>query len=262
MYSNIEEAWKVSNDLDKYRKDFKPITSVADATNEININSSKSGRVLENKSASPVIDNLSTVLSEVSDISLVQRKINKTIQNPKQHPKQKKYQKPIKKPVQKKSVQKPVKEPFKNNKKKTKQPNVRLTNMNNKKNRVLLTKSINSSSHSHFDFETDLRDLVGSIKKDDGKQCNKLFSHFQVCKKCRNTLIEKFSLNTAPAIKGLTEAGSQNSLILYSLKFNLTESFIDLSKYTDLLKDKNNKNIVSIVLFGLLVIIILYMTCK
>ena len=251
MYSNIEEAWKVSNDLDKYRKDFKPITSVADATNEINNNSSRSARVLDNKSASPVIDNLSTVLSEVSDIKSVQKKINRSANNPRQ--------KSVGKVVQQ-AVQKPVRKPVQRNDKKSKQPMVKLTNM--KKNRVMLTKSINSSSQSHFDFDTDLRDLVGSIKKDDGKQCNKLFSHFQVCKKCRNTLIEKFSLNTAPAIQGLTDAGSQNSLNLDSLKFNLTESFIDLSKYTELLKDKNNKNIVSIVLFGLLVIIILYMTCK
>jgi hypothetical protein len=51
--------------------------------------------------------------------------------------------------------------------------------------------------------------------------------------------------------------GPQNSLD--SIKYNLTESFVHISKYTDILKDKNNKNILSIILFGLLVIIILSM---
>ena len=39
----------------------------------------------------------------------------------------------------------------------------------------------------------------------------------------------------------------------------MTENFIDLSKYTSILKNKNSNNIISIILFGLLVIIILSM---
>ena len=39
MYSNIDEAWKVSNDLDKYRKN-APVTNVKDATNTINFKTS------------------------------------------------------------------------------------------------------------------------------------------------------------------------------------------------------------------------------
>jgi hypothetical protein len=34
-YSNIEEAWKISNDLDKYRNNKAPVTDVKNATNEI-----------------------------------------------------------------------------------------------------------------------------------------------------------------------------------------------------------------------------------
>ncbi len=35
MYSNIDEAWQTSRDLDKYKNSFKPVTNVPDATNEI-----------------------------------------------------------------------------------------------------------------------------------------------------------------------------------------------------------------------------------
>ena len=42
MYSNIEDAWKLSNDLDKYKKAYKPATNVKDATNELTASSAKS----------------------------------------------------------------------------------------------------------------------------------------------------------------------------------------------------------------------------
>jgi hypothetical protein len=157
MYSNIDEAWKISNDLDKYRKN-APVTSVKDATNTINFESS----------------------AKKSD------KSDKSDKN---------------------------------------------------------TRSAKISTPNSAIFETELRDLKKLVKKDDGTQCQRLFSHFQVCQKCRNKIVEKFSLNTV----------EQPS----TLKF--TESFIDFSKYTDILKNKNCNNIVSIILFGLLVIIILSM---
>jgi hypothetical protein len=160
MYSNIDEAWKISNDLDKYRKN-APVISVKDATNSINFESSAKKSDKSNKS-------------------------DKSEKN---------------------------------------------------------TRSAKISTPNSAIFETELRDLKKLVKKDDGTQCQRLFSHFQVCQKCRNKIVEKFSLNTV----------EQPS----TLKF--TESFIDFSKYTDLLKDKNTNNIVSIILFGLLVIIILSM---
>jgi hypothetical protein len=148
MYSTIDEAWQTSNDLDKYKKNFKPATSVTDATNEINIKDTTEMNT-ENKSTS---DKVSTPSSAI--------------------------------------------------------------------------------------FNTELRDLKGSLTKDDGLQCNRLFSHMEGCKQCRNRMVEKFN-----------NPGS--------LKF--TESFLDFSKYTDLLSNKNNSNIISIILFGLLIIIILSM---
>jgi hypothetical protein len=149
MYSNIEEAWKISNDLDKYRNNNVPVTDIKNATNEI------------------------------SEVNL------KTINN----------------------------------------------------------KSDKMTTPSSSIFKTELRDLKKLVKEDDGKQCQKLFSHFQVCQKCRNKIVEKFSLNTA----------EQPSI----MKF--TENFIDFTKYTDVLNNKNYSNIISIILFGLLVIIILSM---
>ena len=239
MYSNIEEAWKSSNDLDKYRKDFHPVTRITDATNEINNNSARSSKILDNlqNSSEPVIS--SDMLSEISNIETVRRKINKPVMKQKIMTK-----KQI--PVQQQKF-----------KKMEKKVNTKPVVLINKKKHLDRSKSLSVSSQSHFDFETDLRDLAASIKKDDGSQCNKLFKHFQVCKKCRNTLIEKFSNDARPAIRQLANIGPQNSLD--SIKYNLTESFVDLSKYTDVLKDKNNKNILSIILFGLLVIIILSM---
>jgi len=162
MYSNIEDAWKTSNDLDKYRKGVPAVNNIKDATNEINFQT--------------------TV--EQSD------KSNKSKQSEKSEQSEKAY--------------------------KSTMPNKAL-------------------------FKNELRDLKGSLKKDNGKQCSNLFSHFQVCQKCRNKIIEKFSLNTL-----------ENPS---TIKF--TESFIDFTKYTDILKDKNNNNIISIILFGLLIIIIL-----
>jgi len=150
MYSNIEEAWKISNDLDKYRNNNIPATNVKNATNEI------------------------------TEINL------KTTEN---------------------------------------------------------NRSDKMSTPSSSIFKTELRDLKKLVKQDDGKQCQKLFSHFQVCQKCRNKIVEKFSLNTA----------EQPSI----MKF--TENFIDFTKYTDVLNNKNYSNITSIILFGLLVIIILSM---
>jgi len=153
MYSNIDEAWKISNDLDKYRNNNLPVTDVKNATNEI------------------------------SDINLKSLKTIKT------------------------------------------------------------NKSDKMTTPSSSIFKTELRDLKKLVKEDDGKQCQKLFSHFQVCQKCRNKIVEKFSLNTA----------EQPSI----MKF--TENFIDFTKYTDVLNNKNYSNIISIILFGLLVIIILSM---
>lgn len=148
MYSNIDEAWQTSRDLDKYKSSFKPVTSVPDATNEIK------NKVTE---------------SESSD---------------------------------------------------------------------------KSSRHSESSFKSEVRDLKRLLKSDDGLQCDKLFGHFQVCKKCRDKIIEKFSLTD------IKYNDTANSL-------RLTESFIDFSKYGDILKNKNTSNIVSIILFGLLIIIIL-----
>lgn len=161
MYSNIDEAWKSSNDLDKYRKQFKPTNSVRDATNEIKLNSPSSSPKFE-------IDSSIKLETERSE------------------------------------------------------------------------KSVASSAI----FETEIRDLKKLIHKDDGKQCDRLFSHFQTCQKCRNKIIEKFSLNT--------EKPTEHPI-------RYTESFVDFTKYTDLLKNKNYNNILSIILFGLLVIIILSM---
>jgi|UniRef100_A0A6C0H241 hypothetical protein len=100
-----------------------------------------------------------------------------------------------------------------------------------------------SSENSIVKFKEEIRDLKSSIKLDDGKQCQRLFSHFQTCKKCRNKIIEKFSLNDI------------NNETASSFKF--TENFIDLTKYTEMFKNKNTNNIISIILFGLLIIIIL-----
>jgi len=159
MYSNIEEAWKVSNDLDKYRQNAMPTPNVKDATNAVNFQSSEKQK------------------SEKSE---------KTFK---------------------------------------------------------ISKSDVISTPSSALFETEVRDLKKLVKLDDGKQCDRMFSHFQVCKKCRNKIVEKFSLNTV----------EQPSIL------KLTESFIDFTKYTDLLQNKNYSNIVSVVLFGLLIIIILSM---
>jgi len=158
MYSNIDEAWKTSNDLDKYRKNLKPISRVLDATN---------------------------VISEIS------------------HGQEPEF-----------------------------------------------SENIKESSPNSALFKTELTDLAKLVKKDDGTQCDKLFFHFQSCNECRKKMIEKFTLNTAAPV-------DQPSLNFPSFKF--TESFIDMSKYTDLLKNKNYNNILSIILFGLLVIIILSM---
>ena len=177
MYSNIDEAWKTSNDLDKYKKEFKPSSRVIDATNEIKNISSSQEKERSNR--------------------------NRVI---------------------------------------------------NKKERIIssphYSDNVKVSSPNSALFRTEMTDLKKLVKKDDGMQCDRLFSHFQSCKKCRNKIVEKFSLNSAVAV-------DQPSLNLQSFKF--TESFIDMSKYTDLLKNKNYNNIISIVLFGLLVIIILSM---
>lgn len=147
MYSTIDEAWQTSNDLDKYKKNQKPVSSVRDATNEIILNTTELNT--ENKTSS---DKVSTPSSSI--------------------------------------------------------------------------------------FNTELRDLKGSLTKDDGMQCNRLFSHMEGCQQCRNRMVEKF--NNPGSLK-------------------LTESFLDITKYTDLLSNKNNSNIISIILFGLLIIIILSM---
>ena len=140
MYSTIDEAWKTSNDLDKYKQNYKPVTSVNDATNEITVQQTQS--------------------------------------------------------------------------------------------------SEKSSTHSSSIFNTELRNLKGSLTKDDGTQCNLLFRHMEGCQQCRNKMVERFNN-------------------VDTLKF--TESFLDMTKYTDLLSSKNSNNIISIILFGLLVIIILSM---
>jgi hypothetical protein len=182
MYSNIDEAWKTSNDLDKYKKEFKPSSRVIDATNEIK--------------------NLST-----SEEKKQNEKADRSDRN-RGNKKEKKIHSPH------------------------------------------YSDNVRMSSPNSALFRTEMTDLKKLVKKDDGMQCDRLFSHFQSCKKCRNKIVEKFSLNSAVAV-------DQPSLNLQSFKF--TESFIDMSKYTDLLKNKNYNNIISIVLFGLLVIIILSM---
>ena len=117
----------------------------------------------------------------------------------------------------------------------TNELNMNTTELNTTENK---TTSDKVSTPSSSIFNTELRNLKGSLNKDDGMQCERLFSHMEGCKQCRNRMVEKFN-----------NPGS--------LKF--TESFIDFSKYTDLLSNKNNSNIISIILFGLLVIIILSM---
>jgi len=185
MYSNIDEAWKTSNDLDKYKKQFKPSTRVIDATNEI-----------KNLSSSPEKQREKSDKSDRSNRMRSRSKKEKKLQSPR------------------------------------------------------YSDNIRMSSPNSALFKTEMTDLKKLVKRDDGMQCDRLFSHFQSCKKCRNKIVEKFSLNSAVAV-------DQPSLNLQSFKF--TESFIDMSKYTDLLKNKNYNNIISIVLFGLLVIIILSM---
>ena len=68
--------------------------------------------------------------------------------------------------------------------------------------------------------------------------------------------VEPTNFNTA-TIGTLNTAGKTNVDSYPILK--LTENFIDISKYTDILKNKRYSNIISIVLFGLLIIIILSM---
>jgi hypothetical protein len=192
MYSNIDEAWKVSNDLDKYKNSFKPVTSVKNATNE---------------------------LTEIN-IETTERAVSEK------------------------------KESEHRNK---------------------------SSSPSSAIFQTEVHDLKKLVHRDDGTQCNRLFSHFQSCKKCRNKLIAKNIFNKGNgsangsannsingsingSIRGSTNRSLDESNNITNLNldsFRLTENFVDFTKYTDLLKNKNNSNIVSIILFGLLVIIIL-----
>jgi len=198
MYSNIDEAWKVSNDLDKYKNSFKPITSVKNATNEL------------------------------TEINI-------------------------------ETTERPISE--------------KLESLHRDK----------SSSPSSAIFQTEVQDLKKLVHKDDGTQCKRLFNHFDACKKCRNKLITKHSLNKVNLSANKSADRSANDSIHGSVQpstnrsmngslnasnnitnlnldsFKLTENFIDFTKYTDLLKNKNNSNIVSIVLFGLLVIIILSM---
>jgi hypothetical protein len=195
MYSNIDEAWKVSNDLDKYKNSFKPITSVKNATNELTeINIETTER--------PVSEKLETVHKD------------------------------------------------------------------------------KSSSPSSAIFQTEVQDLKKLIHKDDGKQCQRLFNHYQTCNQCKNNLNNNKNIpnqdhssayrsihKSTPgfphrSVNGSLNATNNQSNDVSNLSLNsfkLTENFVDFTKYTDLLKNKNNSNIVSIVLFGLLVIIILSM---
>ena len=134
MYSNIEEAWKSSNDLDKYRKDFHPVTRITDATNEINNNSARSSKILDNlqNSSEPVIS--SDMLSEISNIETVRRKINKPVMKQKIMTK-----KQI--PVQQQKF-----------KKMEKKVNTKPVVLINKKKHLDRSKSLSVSSQSHFDF--------------------------------------------------------------------------------------------------------------
>ena len=171
MYSNIEDAWKTSNDLDKFKSNYKPPVEIKNATNEI-VSSAESSEKIS--TPSPAI------------------------------------------------------------------------------------------------FKKEVRDLRKLVKLDDGKQCDRLFGHFQSCNECKNKMISKLNIksnagliavepsqfNTA-TIGTLNTAGKTN-VDSYPLQ-KLTENFIDFSKYTDILKNKRYSNIISIVLFGLLIIIILSM---
>ena len=181
MYSNIEDAWKTSNDLDKFKNSYKPPVEVKNATNE-----------LESASIS--------VSASVS------------------------------------------------------------------------TEKISTPSPAAFKKE--VKDLRKLVKLDDGSQCNKLFGHFQTCQECKNKLVNKLNIksnaglisvdpvNYNTATMGTLNTAQKTNVDSYPLlrlteKF--TENFIDISKYTDILKNKKYSNIISIILFGLLIIIILSM---
>jgi hypothetical protein len=64
--------------------------------------------------------------------------------------------------------------------------------------------------------------------------------------------------NYNTATMGTLNTANKTNVDSYPL-LKLTENFIDISKYTDILKNKRYSNIISIVLFGLLIIIILSM---
>jgi hypothetical protein len=171
MYSNIEDAWKTSNDLDKFKSSYKPPVEIKNATNEI-VSSAESSEKIS--TPSPAI------------------------------------------------------------------------------------------------FKKEVKDLRKLVKLDDGTQCDRLFNHFQSCKECKNKMTNKINIKSNAglisvdpshyntATMGTLNTANKTNVDSYPL-LKLTENFIDISKYTDILKNKRYSNIISIVLFGLLIIIILSM---
>jgi len=171
MYSNIEDAWKTSNDLDKFKSNYKPPVEIKNATNEIVTSSESSEKI---STPSPAV------------------------------------------------------------------------------------------------FKQEVQDLRKLVKLDDGAQCDRLFGHFQTCQECKNKMINKLNIksnaglisvdksNFNTATMGTLNTAGKTNVDSYPL-LKLTENFIDISKYTDILKNKRYSNIISIVLFGLLIIIILSM---
>jgi hypothetical protein len=171
MYSNIEDAWKTSNDLDKFKNAYKPPVEIKNATNEL-VSSSESSEKIS--TPSPAV------------------------------------------------------------------------------------------------FKKEVQDLRKLVKLDDGAQCDRLFGHFQTCQECKNKVMNKLNIKSnaglitvSPkdfntATMGVLNTQGKTNVDSYPL-LRLTENFIDISKYTDILKNKRYSNIISIILFGLLIIIILSM---
>jgi len=171
MYSNIEDAWKTSNDLDKFKNAYNPPVEIKNATNEL-VSSSESSEKIS--TPSPAI------------------------------------------------------------------------------------------------FKKEVKDLRKLVKLDDGAQCDRLFGHFQTCQECKNKAMNKLNIKSnaglitvSPkdfntATMGVLNTQGKTNVDSYPL-LRLTENFIDISKYTDILKNKRYSNIISIILFGLLIIIILSM---
>jgi hypothetical protein len=71
MYSNIEDAWKTSNDLDKFKNAYNPPVEIKNATNEL-VSSSESSEKIS--TPSPAI-----FKKEVKELKLICDRDFKTI---------------------------------------------------------------------------------------------------------------------------------------------------------------------------------------